>query len=167
MNDTMKRHTISLFVSNKPGVLIRVALVFARRGYNIDSLVVSASNDPHFSRMNITARGDQKVLDQIIKQLNKLVDVVSAHDRTNEDIIQKELALFKLACSGHARLEVFQLADAMKCTIIDVMPDSVIIEIEGNSERIDSACEVFKEFDIVELMRTGKVLMARGLKEYN
>lgn len=160
--DIEKRHTISLFVANKPGVLIRISLVFARRGYNIDSLVVSPANDPRFSRMNIVAIGNAKVLDQIIKQLNKLIDVVSAKDRTEDDIIQKELALFKLGCTGHDRLEAFQLADAMKCSILNVLPGSMIVEIEGNSERIDGAYEVFKEFNIIELIRTGKVLMTRS-----
>ena len=159
---SLKKHTISLFVANKPGVLIRVGLVFTRRGYNIDSLVVSAGSDPRFSRMNIVATGDQKVLDQILKQLNKLVDVVSAKDRTDDDIIQKELALFKISCMGQSRLEVLQIGNALNSTVLDVSENSVILEIEGNSERINSVYEVLHGFGIIELVRTGKVLMARG-----
>lgn len=157
-----KKHTISVFVANKPGVLIRVSLVFARRGYNIDSLVVSSGSDPRFSTMSIVATGDEKVLDQILKQLNKLVDVVSAKDRTDEDIIQKELALFKVSSDIKKRLEVIQLATALKCDVLDVSDSSIILEMQGNSERIDAAYEVLEPFGIIELVRTGKVLMARG-----
>lgn len=162
IQDGMKRHTISLFVANKPGVLIRVSLVFARRGYNIDSLVVSSGSDPRFSTMNIVATGDEKVLDQILKQLNKLVDVVSAKDRTDEDILQKELALFKVGISNHERVEVIQLANAMKCDVVDVSENALILELQGNSERIDSVYEVLENYGVIELVRTGKVLMARG-----
>ena len=99
MNENgMKKHAISLYVANKPGVLIRISLVFARRGYNIDSLVVSGAHDPNFSQMNIEATGDEKTLDQILKQLNKLVDVVHAKDNTGEDVIAREFALIKVNC---------------------------------------------------------------------
>ena len=98
MAENVRKHTISLYVSNKPGVLIRIALVFARRGYNIDSLIVSEGHDPDFSNMNISATGDERTLDQILKQLNKLVDVVHAKDNTGEDVIQRELALLKVKC---------------------------------------------------------------------
>lgn len=158
----MKRHTISLFVANKPGVLIRISLVFARRGYNIDSLVVSSGSDPRFSTMNIVARGDAKVLDQILKQLNKLVDVVSAKDRTDEDIIQKELALFKVGCTGAPRFEVLQLAGSMECEVVEVSENAVILETVGDSERIDSVYKVLEGYGVIELVRTGKVLMSRG-----
>jgi acetolactate synthase-1/3 small subunit len=98
-----RKHTISLLVANRPGVLIRISLVLARRGYNIDSLVVSPASDPSFSMMNIVASGDEKTLDQILKQLNKLIDVVHASDRTGENIIQRELALIKLSCADEQR----------------------------------------------------------------
>ena len=108
------RHSISLYVSNKPGVLIRIALVFSRRGYNIDSLVVSETEDPRFSRMNIVAQGDRTTLEQILKQLNKLVDVIHARDYSYEEVIQKELALFKIDCLPERRTEAFQVMDAFK-----------------------------------------------------
>ena len=101
------KHTISLYVNNKPGVLIRIALVFARRGYNIDSLVVSEGHDPRFSHMNITATGDEQTLQQILRQLNKLVDVIHAKDHTGDDIIQQDLALIKLRCSARSIGTVF------------------------------------------------------------
>ncbi|MFW6313889.1 MAG: acetolactate synthase small subunit, partial [Spirochaetota bacterium] len=119
-NDQFEKHTISLYVANKPGVLIRIALVFARRGYNIDSLVVSAAPDPDFSTMNIVASGDRKTLDQILKQLNKLVDVVHATDRTNDDVIHREMALMKIHCEPELRGEVLQLAKALDCDTVDL-----------------------------------------------
>jgi len=158
----MQRHTLSLLVANKPGVLIRIALVFARRGYNIDSLVVSESNDPGFSTMNIVAAGDKRCLDQILDQLNKLIDVIHASDRTGEDIIQRELAMIKLKCEPETRSDVLQLAHAMHCDIIEVTEHATILQITGDSEQLDSAFRVFERYGVQEMIRTGKVLMARG-----
>lgn len=158
-----RKHVISLLVANKPGVLIRISLVFARRGYNIDSLVVSESTDPNFSTMSIVATGDQVVLDQILKQLNKLVDVVSARDRTGEDIIQRELSLIKIRCGGQQRLEVLQLAHGLGCEAVDVGEESVILQSQGESERLDNVARVLGPYGLLEVMRTGKVLMARGM----
>lgn len=157
-----QRHTISLLVSNRPGVLIRIALVFARRGYNIDSLVVSPTNDADFSMMNIVASGDERTLDQILKQLNKLIDVVHASDRTGEDILQRELALIKLEVDAAQRAEALQLASALKCEVSHVDDASLILQITGSSERLDSVTQVFSAYPVVELVRTGKVLMLRG-----
>ena len=157
-----KKHTLSIYVANKPGVLIRVALVFARRGYNIESLVVSPSNDPEFSTMNIVASGDEKVLQQILKQVNKLVDVVHASDRTGEDIIQRELALIKLHCEQEQRSDVLQLAHALKCETVDISERSITFEVTGTSEELDGVNKVLEPYGVQEEMRTGKVLMARG-----
>ncbi|TVR01819.1 MAG: acetolactate synthase small subunit [Spirochaetaceae bacterium] len=161
-SSSYRKHTISLMVNNKPGVLIRISLVFARRGYNIDSLVVSPSKDPNFSVMNIVASGEEKTLDQILKQLNKLVDVIHASDRTGEDIIQRELALFKLHNEPEMRSDVLQLAHAMDCDIVEVSEHATILQMTGDSERLDSALKVFEQYGIEEMIRTGKVLMARG-----
>jgi acetolactate synthase I/III small subunit len=160
--DGYRKHTISLRVANRPGVLIRISLVFARRGYNIDSLVVSPSNDPDFSMMNIVASGDEKTLDQILKQLNKLIDVVHASDRTGENIIHRELALIKLACTTEERSEMLQLAHALKCETIDLDDTSLTVQVSGSSEKLDSVINVFHSYKVMELVRTGKVLMARG-----
>lgn len=157
-----RKHTISLYVENRPGVLIRIALVFARRGYNIDSLVVSPSNNPRFSMMNIVASGDEKTLDQILKQLNKLIDVVHATDRTGEDILQRELALIKISCTAGERTELLQLAHAMNCEVVDLKETVLTLQITGSSEKVDSVTEVLRSYEVVELVRTGKVLMARG-----
>lgn len=159
---TFKKHTLSLYVANKPGVLIRIAHVFARRAYNVDSLVVSPSADPDFSRMNIVASGDEKVLDQILKQLNKLVDVVHASDRTNDDVIHRELALIKIHCEPDMRGEVLQLAKALDCDTVDLGESSVTIEATGRTDKLDSVSRVFARYGVLEMIRTGKVLIARG-----
>jgi acetolactate synthase-1/3 small subunit len=157
-----RKHTISLYVANKPGVLIRISLVFARRGYNIDSLVVSPSSDPDFSTMNIVASGDKKTLGQILKQLNKLVDVVHATDRTNDDVIHRELALIKINCDPDHRGEILQLAKALDCDTVDLGDSSVTIEVTGTSDKLDSVGKVFDRYGLLEMIRTGKVLIARG-----
>ena len=157
-----QKHTISLLVANKPGVLIRISLVFARRAYNIDSLVVSPSHDKEYSSMTIVASGDAKVLDQILKQLNKLVDVIHATDRTGEDVIHRELALVKIQCSNERRAEVLQLAAALNCEIMDVKETSIILEATGSSQELDNVEEVLSSYGVKEMVRTGKVLMARG-----
>ncbi len=157
-----EKHTISLFVSNKPGVLIRIALVFARRGYNIDSLVVSPSTNPAYSTMNIVATGAKDVLDQILKQLNKLIDVVHASDRTGENILQRELALIKVNCEPEVRKDVLQLAHSLNCEVLDISEHSITLQITGESEKLDGANRVFERYGVLEIMRTGKVLMARG-----
>jgi len=162
MGDQFEKHTISLYVANKPGVLIRIALVFARRGYNIDSLVVSASPDPDFSTMNIVASGDRKTLGQILKQLNKLVDVVHATDRTNDDVIHREMALIKVHCEPELRGEVLQLAKALDCDTVDLGERSVTIETTGSSDKLDAVSRVFERYGVLEMIRTGKVLIARG-----
>lgn len=160
--DNNGRHTISLYVANKPGVLNRIALVFSRRGYNIDSLVVSESTDPDYSYMNIVATGDRDTLVQIIKQLNKLIDVVSAKDYSNEDVIQKELALFKINCPLEKRTEVLQIAQTFKAVSEDLTSTTLTLMVTGKSEKIDALKEMLSTYGILELVRTGKVLISRG-----
>ncbi|HTH14638.1 MAG TPA: acetolactate synthase small subunit [Spirochaetia bacterium] len=162
MSITDTRHTISLYVANKPGVLNRIALVFGRRGYNIDSLVVSESTDPDYSYMNIVATGEKETLVQIIKQLNKLVDVVSARDYSNEDVIQKELALFKINCPPERRTEVLQIAQTFKAVSEDLTETTLTLMVTGKSEKIDALKVMLATYGILELVRTGKVLISRG-----
>lgn len=157
-----KKHIISLLVSNKPGVLIRISLVFARRGYNIDSLVVSEENDPRFSRMTITATGDKETLSQIIKQLNKLVDVISAKDYTGKFNIERELILLKIECPPDKRADIFPLVNVFGGTIVDIGAETVIFEVSGTSEKMDAVKIAFSPYGIKEVVRTGKVLMVRG-----
>ena len=158
----IKKHTLSLFVANKPGVLIRIALVFARRGYNIDSIVASESPDPAFTTINIVATGDSATLDQILKQLNKLVDVIHASDRTGEDIIERELALVKIRCAPEVRTDILQIARAFDGDIVDLSDKSVTLQISGKTEKLDAVNKVFESYGIMETMRTGKLLMTRG-----
>lgn len=161
-NKTEPAHSISLLVSNKPGVLVRISLVFSRRGYNIDSLVVSPTLDPQFSRMNIVARGNPATLQQIIKQLEKLVDIIHAKDHTNQDVVEKELALIKVRCLPEQRTELLQLCDHFRASTIDMTETSMIIQVTGNTDKIDAMKALCKKFEIVEYIRTGKVIMLRG-----
>jgi len=156
------RHTISLYVANKPGVLNRIALVFGRRGYNIDSLVVSESTNPQFSYMNVVATGESGTLVQIIKQLNKLIDVVSAKDYSNEDVIQKELALFKIHCPVENRTEILQIAQTFKAVAEDLTATTMTLMVTGKSEKIDSLKVMLEPYEVLELVRSGKVLISRG-----
>ena len=159
-------HTISILVRNKPGVLVRVALVFSRRGYNIESLVVSpdigASGE--FSRMTITCSGDPDTLEQIIKQCTKLVDVVHAIDHTGQPVIETEIALVKMRCQLQERTEILQIAEHYKAKVVDYGPESLILRIYGESEKLDSFIGLLRPFSIAELVRSGKILMARGLE---
>jgi len=156
-------HTISVLVRNQPGVLVRVALVFARRGYNIESLVVSA--DPvnaEFSRMTITCSGDPETLEQIIKQVAKLVDVVRAIDHTGQAVVETEIALIKIKAGLHERTEILQTAEHYKAKVVDCGASSIILRVTGASEKLDSFVTLLRPFGLVELVRSGKILMTRG-----
>ncbi|MCP4035771.1 MAG: acetolactate synthase small subunit [bacterium] len=155
-------HTISLFVHDRPGVLVRVAIVFARRGYNIESLVVSPAARPGFSRMTVTCSGDRGTLEQIIKQLAKLVDVVHAIDHTGQAIIESEIALLKLQCGIDERTQILQIVDQFKCRVVDYGPESLVIRAYGSSEKIDALILLLEPYQLTELIRSGKVIMTRG-----
>ena len=160
----MSVHTISALVANKPGALLRIALIFSRRGFNIDSLVVSPTMDGHFSRMTIGAQGDPSVLGQIVKQVNKLVDVIHATEHQDQTAVQKELALIKVKM-GHHRDQVLQAVSHFKAHTVDLSPGSVIIQLTGSAHKIDAAIAYLSEYGILEVVRTGKVVMARGSHE--
>jgi acetolactate synthase I/III small subunit len=156
-------HTIAVLVRNQPGVLVRVSLVFARRGYNIESLVVSADvTNGDFSRMTITCRGDYDTLEQIIKQLTKLVDVVHAIDHTGAAVVETEIALAKFKVDLKARTEILQIAEHYNAKVVDYGADSLILRIYGDTEKLDSFISLVSPFGVVELVRSGKILMARG-----
>jgi acetolactate synthase-1/3 small subunit len=157
-------HTISIMVRNKPGVLVRVALVFSRRGYNIESLVVSADvTDGEFSRMTITCSGVPETLDQIIKQVTKLIDVVHAYDHTGQFVYETEVALVKIECKLADRTEILQIAELYSAKVVDYGVDSLIVRIVGAAEKIDVFLSLLRNYQIVELVRSGKILMTRGL----
>jgi acetolactate synthase-1/3 small subunit len=155
-------HTISLFVNNKPGVLVRVSLVFSRRAFNIESLVVSPSAEGRFSRMTITCSGDTETLEQVVKQLAKLVDVVHAIDHTNDRAYETEIALVKIECAIDERTHILQIAEHYKARVVDFGPDSIILQAHGSSEKLDALIDLLRPSGLAELVRSGKLLMARG-----
>lgn len=158
-------HTISLLVNNKPGVLIRISLVFARRGYNIDSLVVSPGKEERFSRMTITASGDVQTLEQILKQLNKLVDVLHATDHTGEVVVERELSLIKVQCDANDRTSVLQISEHFKCQTVDISDNTLMLQVTGDSAKLDALMMMLQRYTVLETVRTGKILMARGESE--
>jgi acetolactate synthase-1/3 small subunit len=155
-------HTISLFVNNKPGVLVRVSLVFSRRGFNIESLVVSPAAEGRFSRMTITCSGAPEDLEQIIKQLHKLVDVVHAIDHTGDSSYEVEIALVKLDSPLDQRTQILQIAENFKARVVDYGSDSLILQAHGSSEKLDAFIALLRPFELTDLVRSGKILMARG-----
>ena len=158
-------HTISMLVRNKPGVLVRISLVFARRGYNIESLVVSADvAHGEFSRMTMTCSGDPETLEQIIKQVTKLIDVVHAFDHTGQAVYETEVGLVKLKCAITERTEILQIAELYSAKVVDYGVDSLIVRIVGAHEKIDVFLSLVRNYQIVELVRSGKILMTRGLE---
>ena len=164
--ETAKRsgliHTLSIQVNNQPGVLMRICQVFSRRGYNIDSLVVSEGRNTHFSRMTIGISGDPEGLDQIIMQVNKLVDVIHCFEHTEENSVTKEMILIKLKCSPEERSQALQIVEHFTGKTVDLTPTSMVMMIQGDSTKIDAAVTMFSQFNIIETVRTGKVVMARG-----
>lgn len=159
-------HTLSVYVSNKPGVLARISHIFARRGFNIDSLVVSSSMMGEYSRMTITAGGSREKLKQVILQLNKLIDVIHCIEHTGDDAVVREMALVKMAASSSDdRTSVLQIAEHFRAKTIDLTHSSMILMITGTSSKIDASLELLQEFEVVEVVRTGNVVMARGAEE--
>lgn len=155
-------HTISLYVADKPGVLVRVALVFSRRGYNIESLVVSPAREEGYARMTITCSGDEDVFEQIIKQLAKLVDVVRAEDHTAEDMIESEVALVKVAAPMESRTTLLQIAEHYKAKVVDYGADTLMLRAYGESKKLDNMMKLLAAFDVREVVRSGKIVMAPG-----
>jgi acetolactate synthase small subunit len=161
-SEPLPTHTISLFVNNKPGVLVRVAQVFSRRAFNIESLVVSPAAEGRFSRMTITCSGPNEVFAQVVKQLAKLVDVVHAIDHTGDESYEVEIALIKLHCPLDQRTEILQIAEHYKSRVVDFGATSLVLQAHGSSEKLDALIELLRPFRLVELVRSGKLLMARG-----
>jgi len=151
-------------VENRPGVLARVSSLFARRGYNINSLAVSATENPDVSRMTVTTSGDEAELQQIVKQLNKLIDVIQVFDHTQDDLVSREIALFKLRANVSNRLEIMQLSAIFGAQIISLTPsdETMIVEITGDEERIDAFQETMTKYEVLEMVRTGTIALVRG-----
>ena len=158
------KYTLSVLVENQPGVLSKVAGLFSRRGFNIDSLAVGITADPDISRMTIVVSGDEHIVEQVEKQLNKLIDVIKVSNFSETEFIQRDLALIKVAINKNTRTEVIQIINIFRAKIVDVSADSVIAEITGDEEKIEAFLTLLKPFSIKEMCRTGVIAMARGLK---
>jgi acetolactate synthase-1/3 small subunit len=157
------RHVLSATVQNVPGVLAHVSGMLASRGYNIDSLAVGETEDPHFSRMTFVLRGDDRVLDQVRRQLEKIVTVVRVDDISSRNYVERDLLLIKIAAlAGPARAEIKELVDIFRGHIIDVAADSVIVELSGTEKKLEGFVEVMRPHGILELVRTGRIAMVRG-----
>ena len=159
------KHTLAVLVENKSGVLFRVASLFSRRGYNIDSLAVGVTEDPKISRMTIVVDGDDYVLEQVTKQLNKLVDVIKVSDIGVDEAVERELALIKVTADVSARTEIIQIADIFRARIVDVAPKSITVEVTGDEAKIQAIENLLWQFGIKEMVRTGKIALVRGPKK--
>ncbi|MDI3281254.1 MAG: acetolactate synthase small subunit [Bacillota bacterium] len=158
------KHTLAVLVNNQPGVLARVAGLFSRRGFNIDSLAVGETEDPAVSRMTIVARADERTLEQITKQLHKLIDVLKVSDITQDDAVSRELALIKVSAEPPHRSEILQVVDIFRAKIVDVNEKSLIIEVTGDESKVEAMIQLLRPYGIREMVRTGKIAMVRGPK---
>lgn len=155
------RHTISVLVENKFGALTRIAGLFSGRGYNIDTLNVAPTQDPSVSRMTIVSRGDDATIEQVVKQLQKLVDVIKVTDFREHEYIDRELVLVKVGVDSRSRAEVMQICDIFRAKIVDVQSDSLTIEITGNESKVEKFIQLMSAFGVRDISRTGKVALPR------
>ena len=156
------KHTISVLVNNRPGVLARTASLFARRGFNIDSLAVSTTQDPDTSRMTIVVEGPDAVLEQITKQLYKLMDVIKVLDHQEEAVVIRELALVKVNADPASRPEIMQTVAIFRANIVDVSDTTFTVECTGSADKIDAIINLLRKYGIKEMMRTGRIVLSRG-----
>ncbi|MBZ4688626.1 MAG: acetolactate synthase small subunit [Clostridia bacterium] len=161
------KHTLSVLVENKPGVLTRVAGLFARRGYNIDSLAVGRTENPEISRMTIVVEGDDRVIEQVTKQLHKLIEVIKINDITEDEHVHRELILIKVNADPAHRMEIMQIVNVFRARVVDFGRNSLIIEVTGDEGKINAIENSLHPFGIREVVRTGKVAMVRGPKHKN
>ena len=158
------KHTVAVLVENKPGVLTRVAGLFSRRGFNIESLAVGVTENADTSRITIVVSGDDHVLEQVEKQLNKLIDVIRVSDIPPDESVSRELALIKVGVDSTTRAEVMQIVDVFRAKIVDVGIKSVVVEVTGDESKIKAMEQLLRQFGIREMVRTGKIAMNRGAK---
>jgi acetolactate synthase-1/3 small subunit len=156
------KHTISVLVENHFGVLARIAALFSARGYNIDSLCVGETEDPAVSRMTVVVRGEDAVLEQIIKQLNKLVDTIEVVDLTKESFVERELVMVKVKANNKQRSEIVEIATIFRAKVVDLTSDSMILEVTGAEEKVEAFVDLMRPFGIKELVRTGEVAISRS-----
>ncbi|MFA6448032.1 MAG: acetolactate synthase small subunit [bacterium] len=158
------KHTFSATVENQPGVLARVAGLFSRRGFNIDSLAVGTTQDPELSRITIVVEGDDRILEQVTKQLNKLIEVVKVSDITHVDTVDRELILIKICAKPEQRQEILSIATVFRAQVVDVGEESLILEVTGQQDKLTALSNLLKRYGILEIVRTGKVVLIRGEK---
>ena len=159
---TGRKHTLSILVENKPGVLTRIAGLFARRGFNIDTLTVGPTDDDGISRITLTLDGALHPIDQVTKQLHKLVNVLKIRDLEPEETVARELALFKVSADSETRREILEFADIFRGTVVDVSKRSVTIEITGADAKIQAFERMIRPFGLIEMVRTGEIAVSRG-----
>src|SRR5918999_4957065 len=162
---TGRKHILALLVENKPGVLARSAGLFSRRGFNIDTLSVGPTDDPGISRITLTVDGAMHPIDQVTKQLHKLVNVLKIRDLEPEDTVARELALFKVSADGAQRGELMQICEIFRAKVVDVTRRSVTIEVTGTTDKIGAFEQMVRPFGLIEMMRTGEIAIARGRGE--
>src|SRR4051794_6980869 len=160
-----RKHVLSILVENKPGVLTRIAGLFARRGFNIDTLTVGPTDDDRISRITLTLDGAVHPIDQVTKQLHKLINVLKIRDLEPADTVARELALFKVAVDGVQRAEVMQICEIFRGKVVDVTKRSLTIEVTGTTDKIEAFERMVRPFGLVEMMRTGEIAIARGRGE--
>lgn len=156
------RHVISVLVENRFGVLARIAGLFSGRGFNIDSLSVGETLDPTVSRMTIVTRGDDRILEQVNKQLNKLVDVIKVQDFIDKPYVDRELVLIKVDAPAKTRAQIIEIAEIFRAKIVDVVPQTLTLEVTGTEDKISAMIEMLEPYGIEEMVRTGRVAIARG-----
>jgi acetolactate synthase-1/3 small subunit len=162
---TGRKHILSILVENKPGVLTRITGLFARRGFNIDTLAVGPTDNEQLSRITLTLDGAVHSIDQVTKQLHKLVNVLKIRDLEPDETLARELALFKISADGNARAEVMQICEIFRAKIVDVSRRSVIVEITGTQDKIEAFERLVRPFGLIEMARTGEIAIARGRAE--
>lgn len=161
------KYTLSVLVENHPGVLSRVAGLFSRRGFNIDSLAVGVTEDPTISRITIVVNGDDYIVEQVSKQLNKLIDVIKVKKLNPKEAVERELALIKVSASSQTRSDIIQITEIFRANIVDVSKETLTIEISGDEDKIEAFVELIKQYGIKEVVRTGIIAIERGNKVIN
>jgi acetolactate synthase-1/3 small subunit len=161
-NLTGRKHVLSILVENKPGVLARIAGLFARRGFNIDTLAVGPTDDPNISRITLTLDGAVHPIDQVTKQLHKLVNVLKIRDMEPEETIAREMALFKVTAAVENRAEIMQFAEIFRAKIVDVSRRTMTIEVTGSADKVEAFERMIRPHGLVEMVRTGEIAIARG-----
>ena len=158
-----EKHILSVSVANRPGVLSRITGLFSRRNFNINSLSVGETENPEFSRMTIEVNGDSRVLDQVVKQLNKLIEVIKIDELDRKNIVDRDLALIRVKSTRETRSEIIQIVNTFRGKIVDISTDSLMIEATGTVSKIEALIELLKDFGIEDIVRTGIVALNRGV----